>query len=190
MKTHHTLPRPEFGRGETITPISDVFRDSRQYYLAHQKRIRDRLRKLPRKGSVVRRLIKGHYYYYLIYRDDQGKFIAEYMGKVDPIGLKKKIEERRRLRRELRLIDTALYALGVARRADHVGLSKRFAVFERDNFTCQYCGRSVRQHKTVLVVDHIQPKKRGGEDQIDNLMTACVECNSGKRARLLRSAIQ
>ena len=84
---------------------------------------------------------------------------------------------------QLKKIDPALYALGIARRSQELGLVKWFSIFERDNFTCQYCGRTPKAHRVVLVVDHIDPKKRGGDNSIDNLITACIECNSGKRAR-------
>lgn len=55
---------------------------------------------------------------------------------------------------------------------------KRFEVFKRDSFTCQYCGRSAPQ--VVLNVDHIQPRAKGGKDEIVNLITSCDSCNSGK----------
>lgn len=63
-------------------------------------------------------------------------------------------------------------------------LKLRFDVFERDNFTCQYCGRTIHD-KVKLVVDHVFPKSAGGPDDMDNLVTACEECNIGKGDRLL-----
>lgn len=54
----------------------------------------------------------------------------------------------------------------------------RFNVLNRDNFTCQYCGRQVPNVK--LHVDHITPRARGGRDSIDNYITACSDCNQGK----------
>jgi len=59
----------------------------------------------------------------------------------------------------------------------------RFEVFKRDNFTCQYCGRSAPD--VTLQVDHIHPVSKGGEDDILNLVTSCADCNQGKRNRLL-----
>ena len=53
----------------------------------------------------------------------------------------------------------------------------RFQVFKRDRFTCQYCGRS----GVELEVDHIQPLASGGTNDLDNLITACKDCNRGKR---------
>lgn len=57
--------------------------------------------------------------------------------------------------------------------------SARFAVFERDGFACRYCGR--RPPEVVLEVDHLVPKSRGGTNQRTNLVTACFDCNRGKR---------
>lgn len=63
----------------------------------------------------------------------------------------------------------------------------RFEVFKRDGFRCQYCGRSAPN--VVLNADHIDPVANGGETSPDNLLTACVDCNSGKSDRLLAPAI-
>ena len=36
-----------------------------------------------------------------------------------------------------------------------------------------------------LQIDHIKPKSNNGEYAINNLITACFECNSGKRDVIL-----
>ena len=59
----------------------------------------------------------------------------------------------------------------------------RFEVFKRDNFTCQYCGRM--SPDVVLQVDHINPVKEGGDNNIMNLITSCFDCNNGKGAKKL-----
>jgi hypothetical protein len=61
-----------------------------------------------------------------------------------------------------------------------MSLSKRtrFEVFKRDKFTCQYCGKKAPD--IVLQVDHIEPKAKGGTDDLVNLVTACDGCNAGK----------
>ena len=53
-------------------------------------------------------------------------------------------------------------------------------VFERDHFTCVYCGFDGRlfDNWMQLSVDHVRPKKSGGSDALDNLVTACKACNS------------
>lgn len=72
--------------------------------------------------------------------------------------------------------------------AKRKGLSKRtrFEIFKRDSFTCQYCGR--QSPDVVLQVDHIQPVAKGGGNDFLNLITSCLECNSGKSDRVLSDA--
>jgi hypothetical protein len=68
--------------------------------------------------------------------------------------------------------------------------SLRFEVFKRDSFTCQYCGSKAPD--VLLHIDHIKPVADGGENDILNLVTACVGCNLGKSHKLLsdNSAIE
>lgn len=60
-----------------------------------------------------------------------------------------------------------------------IGKKLRFEVFKRDGFTCQYCGATP---PALLEVDHINPVAAGGDDDPDNLITACFDCNRGKGA--------
>ena len=57
-----------------------------------------------------------------------------------------------------------------------IAVKKRFDVFKRDEFKCQYCGKAGGK----LEVDHVKPLCQGGSDDMDNLKTACFECNRGK----------
>ena len=59
----------------------------------------------------------------------------------------------------------------------------RFEIFKRDSFTCQYCGKSAPS--VILQVDHIMPVSNGGDNDISNLITSCLDCNQGKKDRLL-----
>jgi 5-methylcytosine-specific restriction endonuclease McrA len=54
----------------------------------------------------------------------------------------------------------------------------RRAVFARDSWTCQYCGRT-----SHLTVDHVVPRSRGGTSQWDNIVTSCAPCNRRKGDR-------
>lgn len=60
----------------------------------------------------------------------------------------------------------------------------RFAIFRRDKFRCQYCGRTVKDG-IQLTLEHIVPLIKGGDWGSDNLLTACHECNEGKAEDLL-----
>ena len=59
----------------------------------------------------------------------------------------------------------------------------RFDVFKRDFFACQYCGNT--PPAVILEVDHVHPVSKGGDNDIDNLVTSCFDCNRGKSAELL-----
>ena len=63
-------------------------------------------------------------------------------------------------------------------------LSLRWKIMLRDGFKCKYCGRSSNDD-VVLHVDHILARSHGGNDDLDNLITSCRECNLGKSASLL-----
>lgn len=56
----------------------------------------------------------------------------------------------------------------------------RWAVWERDNFTCQRCGT-----RRNLSIDHLVPVTKGGLTEEDNLQTLCCSCNSAKGNRLV-----
>lgn len=62
----------------------------------------------------------------------------------------------------------------------------RFDVFKRDSFQCQYCGQL--PPKVILEIDHIHPVSKGGTNDIDNLITACFDCNRGKSNGLIEVA--
>ena len=62
----------------------------------------------------------------------------------------------------------------------------RFEIFKRDNFTCQYCGRSPLRHGSVLHIDHVTPRIKGGLDSPENLITSCSDCNYGKQDILIQ----
>jgi hypothetical protein len=64
--------------------------------------------------------------------------------------------------------------------------AKRREVFERDNWTCQYCGETVTSENSTL--DHYIPKSKGGSNSKENLRTACLVCNSVKSGRSYEEA--
>lgn len=49
-------------------------------------------------------------------------------------------------------------------------------LMHRDKYTCQYCGKIGGD----LTVDHIMPRSRGGQDEWENVVVACLRCNVGK----------
>ena len=62
----------------------------------------------------------------------------------------------------------------------------RDRILERDNYTCQYCGKSRWKDEIKLEVDHIIPISKGGTDNINNLTTSCRKCNRQKMNKILK----
>ncbi len=54
-------------------------------------------------------------------------------------------------------------------------------IFHRDRNRCQYCGRLFPQRG--LNVDHVIPTSRGGKSCWENVVCACIACNSRKGCR-------
>lgn len=52
----------------------------------------------------------------------------------------------------------------------------RLQIFERDKFSCRLCGTHHR-----LSIDHIVPWVLGGTNNVENLQTLCISCNSTKK---------
>jgi 5-methylcytosine-specific restriction endonuclease McrA len=62
----------------------------------------------------------------------------------------------------------------------------RLNIFTRDGWKCQYCGEKFPSEK--LTFDHVVPVSQGGKKQWENIVTACVECNSHKEGRTPQQA--
>ncbi|MFH1088104.1 MAG: HNH endonuclease [Chloroflexota bacterium] len=60
----------------------------------------------------------------------------------------------------------------------------KFEIFNRDRYTCQYCGRQSRE----LTLDHVLPRGRGGEHSWENVVSACAACNRRKAGRTPKEA--
>lgn len=63
---------------------------------------------------------------------------------------------------------------------------KRDELFERDNWTCQYCSEPVTKQNVTL--DHYVPQCRGGRHTKENLRTSCLMCNSIKSGKTFEEA--
>lgn len=58
---------------------------------------------------------------------------------------------------------------------------KKQHVFLRDNGICQYCGTFLNADNTkAWHVDHVISIKLGGNNELSNLLLACVPCNTRK----------
>ena len=67
------------------------------------------------------------------------------------------------------------------RRRRQTAAMKRLRIFVRDRFRCQYCGQ--KRAAAELTLDHITPRSREGRSVPENLVTACVACNTRKGSR-------
>ena len=59
----------------------------------------------------------------------------------------------------------------------------RQRVLDKYDGHCAYCGKEL--DLKTLRVDHLHPHYRGGEDNFDNYMPACYQCNFYKSTLLL-----
>jgi hypothetical protein len=66
-------------------------------------------------------------------------------------------------------------------RNDYVPPLNNQTLFKRDGHLCLYCGE--RFPKAGLSRDHVTPLSRGGLNHWNNVVTACVRCNSHKAGR-------
>ena len=64
----------------------------------------------------------------------------------------------------------------------------RLKVFERDGYQCYYCKKQLTRFTATL--DHIQPVSEGGDNSLQNLVTACMLCNSRRGSRPVMEAIR
>lgn len=92
--------------------LKDVLKESLDYYLDLEKRLKSRLGELPR-GSILKRKIGRRHYYYLKLRDGD-RVESRYLGKERPAVLEKSLEERRLIRRQIKEVEENLKILARA----------------------------------------------------------------------------
>ena len=57
----------------------------------------------------------------------------------------------------------------------------RIKVYERDEYKCRYCSKQLTRFTATL--DHVKAVTEGGDNSFDNLVTACLDCNSRKNKK-------
>jgi 5-methylcytosine-specific restriction endonuclease McrA len=62
----------------------------------------------------------------------------------------------------------------------------RSNVYQRDNGTCQYCGKKVTTRE--FTYEHVIPRSKGGASTWENIVVACVPCNQKKGGRTPQEA--
>jgi 5-methylcytosine-specific restriction endonuclease McrA len=61
-----------------------------------------------------------------------------------------------------------------------VNKTDRIKIYKKYDGHCAYCGKPI--DITEMQVDHIEPKRKGGQDSIDNYNPSCRRCNHYKRS--------
>lgn len=87
-------------------------------------------------------------------------------------------------RRRETLIESAAYVASSESEADFYNVREnRAKIWERDHYQCRYCGNQLTRFTATL--DHVRSVKDGGDNSYENLVTACLKCNSRKNHQLL-----
>jgi HNH endonuclease len=61
--------------------------------------------------------------------------------------------------------------------------NERQTVIERASHRCEYCQSQMRYATQRFSIEHIQPKAKGGTDDLENLALSCQGCNNHKFTR-------
>lgn len=56
----------------------------------------------------------------------------------------------------------------------------REAVFARDNYTCQVCGKSSIKDKVILEIHHLGYRQNDRSNRLNNLISVCTKCHTPK----------
>jgi 5-methylcytosine-specific restriction endonuclease McrA len=64
----------------------------------------------------------------------------------------------------------------LVKRPRHQRKLTKHEVFNRDRYTCQYCGLQTKD----LTIDHVVPRRMGGRHNWENVVSACKSCNRRK----------
>ena len=99
-----------------------------------------------------------------------------------------KVEVLERYTDKVRSINLSIFMPSVIRLKDYVSFNNkkiplnRKNILKRDNNICQYCNSK----NIFMTIDHITPKDKGGCESWENLVAACVSCNTKKGNKLLK----
>lgn len=79
----------------------------------------------------------------------------------------------------------ATYKKNVGGTGEHYKEIKK-QVQAKTDAKCWYCGRPYKPERaSTMCIEHMLPESRGGTWDIENLVPACISCNSRKKGRSL-----
>lgn len=81
-------------------------------------------------------------------------------------------------------LPSVIHLVYMVKRPRHQRKLTKQEVFSRDQYACQYCGRQTKE----LTLDHVIPRRRGGEHTWENVVSACKVCNRRKGGRTPKEA--
>ena len=99
-----------------------------------------------------------------------------------------KVEVLERYKDEVHSVSLSIFIPSVLRLKDYVRFNQkriplsRKNILKRDAHICQYC----KSKTNSMTVDHVIPKDKGGIDSWENLVAACIPCNTKKGNKLLK----
>lgn len=64
------------------------------------------------------------------------------------------------------------------RRGRYIPFRIKMRVVRRDNYTCQHCGKHLKDDEVEF--DHIVPVSKGGSSEENNIRLTCFKCNRDK----------
>jgi len=101
-----------------------------------------------------------------------------------------KVDVIERYSSQIHSINLSMFLPSVIRLKNYVRFNKknipltRRNILKRDNYICQYCNKK----SNFMTIDHIIPKHKGGRDLWENLVAACVSCNTKKGNKMLKDS--
>lgn len=138
---------------------------------------------MTRKNPLSREvLILNQNYEPLSVTEVKKAFVISFLGKAQVIETYKG--------ESLNTINASFPVPSVVRLKNYVRIARRTLsptrknILKRDGYRCQYCGTKIGP----MTVDHVIPRTMGGKDTWENLVCACVKCNTRKGDRSLREA--
>jgi 5-methylcytosine-specific restriction endonuclease McrA len=64
---------------------------------------------------------------------------------------------------------------------DEIEVCRKFRAERTPTYKCRYCNKQLTRFTATL--DHVKPIAEGGDNSFENLVTACLGCNSRKQKR-------
>ena len=160
----------------TLTDEKNKHYDRRTYRRARRNRLRYRKPRFNNRGKQA-----GWFPPSIIHRKDCNLYILKRMIRVVPVThvvmemgqfdtqLLKALEEGKDPPKGTEYQQGGRYNIATLREA----------VLTRDGYTCQCCGRTVRDG-AILMLHHIRYRSQGGSNSMSNLITVCDRCHTPK----------